>query len=298
MQYNTTQALLLRYISGYPFRKLHSRPERPESTRLARTTPSSNGLLIAHMVELRVTKYSPALRDAQGRYTRNDWTSVSDVGSEWADGVLTLERYLAIEDQYVSVVEQLMQSAGVSELCISHLEVHEGSWRHVPSALQEETRSDLELVRIGRPMGFDLIQKVVRLTLREVMWCRLIGTRDFYVHFGYDYYMFVGFSGQMDEIANVSTPLFVESFASPCHPDEAEDVIGFMANTEADTAWIRLGRIPPTGVAATYRCGLEGSTSSISLNFDADGRLLGIELSPASKLLSLDFLEDWNRLLE
>ena len=35
------------------------------------------------MIEYRVTKYNPALRDARGAYIAAEWTSVADIGCEF-----------------------------------------------------------------------------------------------------------------------------------------------------------------------------------------------------------------------
>jgi len=33
---------------------------------------------------------------------------------------------------------------------------------------------------------------VCRLVLREILWCKLESPNGFYIHFGYDYYMYFG----------------------------------------------------------------------------------------------------------
>jgi hypothetical protein len=60
---------------------------------------------------------------------------------------------------------------------------------------------------------------VVRLALREALWCRLKGERGFYVHFGYDYYMYIG-----SEVLGADPPpmppgMFAEVFDSPHHEE-------------------------------------------------------------------------------
>lgn len=249
------------------------------------------------MVELRITKYSPALRDLYGRYTRDEWTSVSDVGRDFGQGVVTLEEYLTIENQYVSVVEQLMQIAGITELCITDLECKTGNFIGIPTALREECQNDLKLIRsnlkpiqIGKTLDLELIPKVVRLCLREVIWCRLIGQHNFYVHFGYDYYMYAGFDGEMDEIQNISTPLFIEQFISPYHPEKT--VMRVILDKNTDTAIVYLASIPPDGIAKTYTHNVDASGTTFKLNYDKDNRLIYIEANPASIGLSNDLLDE------
>ncbi|WCK55874.1 hypothetical protein PP175_08100 [Aneurinibacillus sp. Ricciae_BoGa-3] len=57
-----------------------------------------------------------------------------------------------------------------------------------------------------------------RLILREHLWCKLEYESEFFVHFGYDYYMYVGSSIQCkDTIKKITKEfnLFVEHFNSP-----------------------------------------------------------------------------------
>lgn len=53
-------------------------------------------------------------------------------------------------------------------------------------------------------------------------------------------------------------------------------------DSEADAAYIYLAPIEPGGVAKTYACDPGEVGGTINLDFDADGRLLGIEVLDAS----------------
>lgn len=59
----------------------------------------------------------------------------------------------------------------------------------------------------------------------------------------------------------------------------------------ADAAMIHLVDIPPGSVAETYICDTDASAAAVSLDFDKDGRLVGIEVSPASIGLPMDLLD-------
>jgi uncharacterized protein YuzE len=59
----------------------------------------------------------------------------------------------------------------------------------------------------------------------------------------------------------------------------------------ADAAYIYLvDEIAPGGVAKTYPCDPREVGGMINLDFDSDGRLLGIEVLDASKKLSAELL--------
>ena len=59
-----------------------------------------------------------------------------------------------------------------------------------------------------------------------------------------------------------------------------------------DIAKIYLDYIPAGGVAESCVCDAEASAAAIYLDFDKDGRLIGIEVSPASKGLPAALLSE------
>ena len=61
-----------------------------------------------------------------------------------------------------------------------------------------------------------LIPILIRLTLRNKIWCKL-ESKNSYLHFGYDYYMYIGVDLPFEVVNNVCTKynLFCEEFDSP-----------------------------------------------------------------------------------
>ena len=55
----------------------------------------------------------------------------------------------------------------------------------------------------------------IRLALREAIWCRLEGVDGFYVHFGYDYYMYVGSERADEAPRDLPSGIFAEQMGSP-----------------------------------------------------------------------------------
>jgi hypothetical protein len=151
--------------------------------------------------EFRVTKYDPAFRDRHRAYTRDEWTSVSDIGQSFAGVLLTEPEYQRIEDAYATAAIAFMREAGVHSLTITGLE---NNW-HVPLPFNE-----------GSSLGLNDAGTVVRRVLREEFWCRLEAIAGF-VHLGRDYYMYVGVSQQCPaaELFARHLGLFVEEFCSP-----------------------------------------------------------------------------------
>lgn len=164
------------------------------------------------MLGYRVSKYDPEQREANGAFLLEDWTSASDIGRSIGGKTMTKQQYLAVEDKYVEAATQLLETAGIGALRISDLEVKtEGSdKRFEDDGLAKQClqlRDDLLVA------GRDL-ETVVRGCLREYIWCRLAGPKESYLHFGYDYYMYIGLP-KVPSAAAVPQGLFLERLESP-----------------------------------------------------------------------------------
>lgn len=151
--------------------------------------------------EFRVTKYDPAHRDRRGAYTRDKWTAASDIGRAFGGAVLTKPEYQRVEDAYATAAVAFMREAGVFSLAVAGLE----NYGAVPLPFAED--SALGLAEVG---------EIVRRVLREEFWCRLEAASAF-IHFGYDYYMYVGVSVACPDAVALARRLglFPEPFRSP-----------------------------------------------------------------------------------
>ncbi len=171
------------------------------------------------MHEWRLTKYNPRLRDRRGVYQKAEWSSVADIGKCYDGKEFTLLEYLETENQYIAAIHGFVKEAKLETLRITGLEQNFTS-------LQEETEYPIADIidqvfqmKNGQVIDFAEITTVCRLALRELIWCRLEWSGLFFVHFGYDYYVYIG-SAMPSEDAIVhaeSLGLFVESFQSPYH---------------------------------------------------------------------------------
>jgi hypothetical protein len=157
----------------------------------------------ATMLEYRVTKYDPAIRRNGGKYT--EWTSVSDIGTAFDGTVLTQTAYEEVEAAYIAVATAFLREAGVSSVSIRGLEHRKD---------EEPPYSEGDSIA---PTDAGAIMAKV---LREDFWCRLEGEGAF-VHFGWDYYMYVGVASACPEARRLAAKvgLFVEEMRSPYHPD-------------------------------------------------------------------------------
>ena len=163
----------------------------------------------------RITKYNPTFRDKCGTYLKDEWTSVSDVGKSFDGAVLTFKEYREIEDTYVSTALSFVSEAGLDRLTITYLETH-----RVSEARAEDLQDiafDPKLARKGMALSGEDLADVCRLVLREIFWCKLEAESGFYIHFGYDYYLYIGSPVASEKAIGCGKrqELFVEEVASP-----------------------------------------------------------------------------------
>jgi hypothetical protein len=153
------------------------------------------------MFEYRVTKYDPAHRDVRGSYTRDEWTSISDIGAAFEGVILTETEYQRVEDAYISTAFAFFHEAGVGSLAVAGLENH----------------ADISLpFSNGSLLGVGEVGETIRSMLRAEYWCRL-ETEEAFLHIGYDYYMYVGVPRRCpdSELHAQRAGLFVEQIRSP-----------------------------------------------------------------------------------
>ncbi len=165
------------------------------------------------MSSFRVTKYDPANRDSNGHYLVDDWTSVSDIGNGFSTGLLSVEEYLRVESTYVATIQQLMTSVNVKSVQVEELERYD-TLGHLPKELQLSSGQDAGALSAPMRLAVPDVGRAIRAVLRETAWCKLRGESGFYVHFGYDFYMYVG--GDL-VVGKISLPegMFAEQMESP-----------------------------------------------------------------------------------
>ena len=148
------------------------------------------------MYQYRVTKYDPALRDGSGRYSREEWTSFSQVGE-----LVPFEEYARVEKAYIDTALAFLQEDKVGKLQILGLETSK--------------RPTAPLIE-GKHLPLAELESAFRSVLREELWCRFEG-RSAFVHFGWDYYMYIGVSSDCPGARDITNKLglFVEDFQSP-----------------------------------------------------------------------------------
>jgi len=153
------------------------------------------------MIEYRVTKYNPALRDANGAYLADEWILFKQIGSAFGGVVLTEAEYLRVELAYINSATAFLQEGGLDSLTVEGIE--------------NPKRLTLEFGE-GSVLSLERVGEVIRQMLREELWCRLEGQSGF-VHIGSDFYMYIGVPHLCPkaELLAAGLSLYPERFSSP-----------------------------------------------------------------------------------
>lgn len=131
----------------------------------------------------RITKYNPLYRDDKGDYTKDEWTSYSDIGKTFQGKILTLEEYLKIEKAYIQAVLLFMKCLNLTLLRISCLEKDGRRPKKIT------TDNNIEIIN-NQDVNAETIKHIIQLILRDKIWCKF-KAKDLQVRFGHDFYMLI-----------------------------------------------------------------------------------------------------------
>lgn len=197
----------------------------------------------------RVTKYNPDYRDEHGHYTLiEEWTSPSDIGETFDGNELTLDDYLRVEEAYIDSAIAFMEESGIQSVRVLGLE----------GSITEEDRasflfeSEFEGVLLKEDSLVDLgaLRLIMKMVLRDFIWCQLYDGDRFFIHLGTDYYMYVGSHMNCPAAIEWSAThgLFVESEPSPYGISEEDAIWEIGWNDLDDESKILVGKEDVTGI--------------------------------------------------
>lgn len=186
-------------------------------------------------MELRISKYSPINRDQSGVYLLSEWTDSSEVGCSVGGFTIYPEEYFLVENKYITLVVDILGGLECSRLQIDEMEIHfaDGAGsiinllnfrdevaRIVPKELLHNTLLILdEFNCIGNEMIVEkkFFSHLLKLIFRNVVWCKLHSSFNTYIHFGYDFYVYIGSDKNLEKRIFIPEGIYVEQFVSPYH---------------------------------------------------------------------------------
>jgi hypothetical protein len=166
----------------------------------------------------RITKYNPQDRNELGHYQKKDWIGIDDIGKTFDKKKLTLQKYLQVEAAYAQTIIYIMDYLNLESLTLKNFTklklTHPELLNQEMLNVYNNTINDEQIDKIKAFL-------LTKLLLREEI-AGIFENKEMFVHFGYDYYMYIGSSKELpqdlrNKIENLG--LFVEDFESPYLPD-------------------------------------------------------------------------------
>jgi hypothetical protein len=168
------------------------------------------------MKQWRISKYNPGLRDNSGAFQGDDWIMLSDIGNEFNSKQLTIEDYMRTEDEYVTIANALLEASGVPYLSVEQLKMPKSDVSAKEVASKYGLYEEIHLAE-GQQIKSQQALHAVRLMLRELFWCKLEFKNRFFIHIGWDYYMYIGTMLDDSEFTKIliNSVLYAEPLESP-----------------------------------------------------------------------------------
>lgn len=175
----------------------------------------------------RITKYNPNFRDARGAYLREDWTSLYDIEKIYNQEVFTITEYSRVEEMYVEAIIYFLDSLALDSVQIIDLYRNKDKLVVKTKYASLYTEKMFELYRTvcdEQFVGKDEVVILSKLALREDLGLKFYFNKDIFVHFGYDYYMYIGTNQRCSKVVEFITRLglFIEYWISPYHQEEEQ----------------------------------------------------------------------------
>lgn len=157
------------------------------------------------MVKYRISKYNPAFRDKNDRYVKEGWTSYSDIGKCYEGNFFEIDEYIDMEEKYIQTLMLIIDENRITTLQVCEVEQNftiseiQSMLKSKGLSILDEEKSILEHLKERDLIKRNEIWLIIKLVLRECIWCNLKNKLDdFVIEFGYDYYMYV----KCDEISH------------------------------------------------------------------------------------------------
>lgn len=171
------------------------------------------------MKHYRITKYDPKNRNEKGHYLYDHWTEFGDIGKTLAGEHVTIDKYLNVESDYIHAVREILKENNLEYLRVvgfdkkqfkRSIKAFKGKWSHKP--VYENM-----LLSEDKKVSIDEIELICQMNFRYYCHIELEIKDKFYVHFGFDMYMYVGAPNISDQLLKKinSTSVFVEECISP-----------------------------------------------------------------------------------
>ncbi|WP_422660952.1 DUF7683 domain-containing protein [Paenibacillus sp. EC2-1] len=172
----------------------------------------------------RITKYNPDFRNEHGHYLLDEWTCPSEIGKIINGDLFTFEKYLYVENAYVEAIIEFLKEIRQDTLRVIQVVSNSSmSQEDEESELYEPEFSEIK-IKEDMIINIDEIRTLCKMNLRNYIGFQLYSKDNFFVHFGWDYYMYIGSSHHSCKAIEFATKrgLFVEECTSPYFFEETD----------------------------------------------------------------------------
>lgn len=153
----------------------------------------------------------------------DEWTCPSEIGKVIKGNEFTFEQYLIVENAYIDTIMEFLKAVEQQTLRAIQVSDRSISQEDKRSVLYEQEFSD---IGIKEDMTYSIIEirTICKMILRNYADCQLYAKDHFFVHFGWDYYMFIGSSHDSYQAIKFaeSKNLSVEECTSPYYFEESD----------------------------------------------------------------------------
>lgn len=127
----------------------------------------------------RVTKYNPILRNEKGVFdiNFNEWTSFYD----YDNPKFSRQNYYLTENAYIYIINKFIELNNSSTFKICAV---------------ENKRFKIPYRKVCNDVL--MVEFISKQVLRQKFWCK-IESDNMFIHFGYDYYMYIGSKSELNE---------------------------------------------------------------------------------------------------
>ena len=159
------------------------------------------------MNTFQISKYNPEYRTQEGKYLKDDWTSISDIGCTFGGDMLTSDKYIDTENNYIEALNLILYEVKSSYLKIVGLEKHNDKLEKDPLSLYDkESEAVFNNISEGSILSIKDALILIRLILRENLWCYLVN-EDITIKVGYDYYVDIITSKKLNSFNTITNKM-------------------------------------------------------------------------------------------
>lgn len=141
------------------------------------------------MRTFQLSKFNPEFRTKDGKYLKNEWTSISDIGQIFDDGLLTSKEYLSVEANYILAIEFILRELNSENLKIVGLTDNDYYLEKEKFIPYDDSDDNLyENLKEGNILSIEASLRLLKLMIREKAWCYLVNDK-ITIRVGYDFYL-------------------------------------------------------------------------------------------------------------